>query len=55
MFGGIDDVTAALQGVKLRTFPYNRYLGAAGNYPNAVYRRERRATSPRAGRSSRAR
>jgi ABC-type nitrate/sulfonate/bicarbonate transport system substrate-binding protein len=37
VFGGIDDVTAALQGVKLRTFPYNRYLGAAGNYPNAVY------------------
>ena len=37
MFGGIDDVTAALQGVKLRTFPYRRYLGAAGNYPNAVY------------------
>jgi ABC-type nitrate/sulfonate/bicarbonate transport system substrate-binding protein len=37
VFGGIDDVTAALQGVKLRTFPYNRYLGAAGNYPNAVF------------------
>jgi len=37
VFGGIDDVTAALQGIKLRTFPYNRYLGAAGNYPNAVY------------------
>jgi ABC-type nitrate/sulfonate/bicarbonate transport system substrate-binding protein len=37
VFGGIDDVTAALQGVKLRIFPYNRYLGAAGNYPNAVY------------------
>jgi ABC-type nitrate/sulfonate/bicarbonate transport system substrate-binding protein len=37
VFGGIDDVTAELQGVKLRTFPYNRYLGAAGNYPNAVY------------------
>ena len=27
----------ALQGVKLRTFPYRRYLGAAGDYPNAVY------------------
>jgi ABC-type nitrate/sulfonate/bicarbonate transport system substrate-binding protein len=37
VFGGIDDVTAALQGVKLRTFPYSRYLGAAGNYPNAVF------------------
>ena len=37
VFGGIDDVTAALQGVKLRSFPYNRYLGAAGNYPNAVF------------------
>ena len=37
VFGGIDDVTAALEGVKLRTFPYNRYLGAAGNYPNAVF------------------
>jgi ABC-type nitrate/sulfonate/bicarbonate transport system substrate-binding protein len=37
VFGGIDDVTAALQGIRLRTFPYNRYLGAAGNYPNAVY------------------
>ena len=37
VFDGIDDVTAALQGVKLRTFPYSRYLGAAGDYPNAVY------------------
>jgi ABC-type nitrate/sulfonate/bicarbonate transport system substrate-binding protein len=37
VFGGIDDVTAALQGTKLRLFPYNRYLGAAGNYPNAVF------------------
>jgi len=37
VFGGIDDVTAALQGVRLRIFPYNRYLGAAGDYPNAVY------------------
>jgi ABC-type nitrate/sulfonate/bicarbonate transport system substrate-binding protein len=37
VFGGIDDVTAELQGIKLRTFPYNRYLGAAGNYPNAVF------------------
>ena len=37
VFGGIDDVTAGLQGVRLRTFPYAKYLGAAGNYPNAVY------------------
>lgn len=37
VFGGIDDVTAELQGTKLRTFPYAKYLGAAGNYPNAVY------------------
>jgi ABC-type nitrate/sulfonate/bicarbonate transport system substrate-binding protein len=37
VFGGIDDVTAALEGIRLRTFPYSRYLGAAGNYPNAVY------------------
>jgi ABC-type nitrate/sulfonate/bicarbonate transport system substrate-binding protein len=37
VFTGIDDVTAALQGVKLRLFPYRTYLGAAGNYPNAVY------------------
>jgi ABC-type nitrate/sulfonate/bicarbonate transport system substrate-binding protein len=37
VFDGIDDVTAALQGIKLRTFLYRRYLGAAGDYPNAVY------------------
>jgi ABC-type nitrate/sulfonate/bicarbonate transport system substrate-binding protein len=37
VFGGIDDVTAALQGIHLRTFPYARYLGAAGDYPNAVF------------------
>jgi ABC-type nitrate/sulfonate/bicarbonate transport system substrate-binding protein len=37
VFGGIDDVTAELQGIKLRTFPYKNYLGAAGNYPNAVF------------------
>lgn len=37
VFDGIDDVTAALQGVKLRTFLYRRYLGAAGDYPNAVF------------------
>jgi len=37
VFGGIDDVTAGLQGVKLRLFPYRRYLGAAGRYPNVVF------------------
>jgi ABC-type nitrate/sulfonate/bicarbonate transport system substrate-binding protein len=37
VFGGIDDVTAELEGTKLRTFPYSHFLGAGGNYPNAVY------------------
>jgi ABC-type nitrate/sulfonate/bicarbonate transport system substrate-binding protein len=37
VFNGIDDVTAELQGTKLRTFPYRTLLGAAGNYPNAVF------------------
>ncbi len=37
IFGGIDDVTAELEGTKLRTFPYRQFLGAGGNYPNAVY------------------
>jgi ABC-type nitrate/sulfonate/bicarbonate transport system substrate-binding protein len=37
VFDGIDDVTAAIEGVKLRTFLYSRYLGAAGDYPNAVF------------------
>ena len=37
VFGGIDDVTAGLQGIRLRLFPYRRYLGAAGNYPNVVF------------------
>jgi ABC-type nitrate/sulfonate/bicarbonate transport system substrate-binding protein len=37
VFGGIDDVTAAAQGTKLRLFPYAKYLGAAGQFPNAVY------------------
>ncbi len=37
VFGGIDDVTAALQGVRLRLFPYRKYLGAAGSYPNVVF------------------
>ena len=26
-----------MQGVKLRLFPYRDFLGAAGDYPNAVY------------------
>jgi len=37
IFEGIDDVTAELHGVHLRKFPYRDYLGAAGQYPNAVY------------------
>jgi ABC-type nitrate/sulfonate/bicarbonate transport system substrate-binding protein len=38
VFGGIDDVTAELQqGAKFREFPYAKFLGAAGNYPNAVF------------------
>jgi ABC-type nitrate/sulfonate/bicarbonate transport system substrate-binding protein len=37
VFDGIDDVTAAMQGIKLRTFLYRKYLGAAGDYPNAVF------------------
>ncbi len=37
VFQGIDDVTAALQGARLKTFPYRRYLGAAGDYPSTVF------------------
>ena len=37
VFAGIDDVTAAAQGTKLRLFPYAKYLGAAGDFPNAVF------------------
>ena len=37
VFGGIDNVEAELQGVKLRLFPYSTYLKAAGNFPNAVF------------------
>jgi ABC-type nitrate/sulfonate/bicarbonate transport system substrate-binding protein len=37
VFDGIDDITAAMQGIKLRTFLYRKYLGAAGDYPNAVF------------------
>ncbi len=34
MFGGIDDVTAELQGAKLRLFPIRDYLGAAAGFPD---------------------
>lgn len=37
IFGGIDDLQAGKMGIRLRSFPYRRYLGAAGNYPNAVF------------------
>lgn len=37
VFAGIDDVTAELGGTELRLFPYRQFLGAAGDYPNAVY------------------
>ena len=37
VFGGIDDVTAEMQGTKLRLFPFRDFLGKAGDYPNAVY------------------
>jgi ABC-type nitrate/sulfonate/bicarbonate transport system substrate-binding protein len=49
VFGGIDDVTARLQGVKLRVFPYRRYLGSAGNYPNVVFVASDSTISKRAG------
>jgi ABC-type nitrate/sulfonate/bicarbonate transport system substrate-binding protein len=34
MFGGIDDVTAELQGAQLRLFPIRNYLGAAAAFPD---------------------
>lgn len=37
IFEGIDDVTAELQGIKVRSFPYRSYLGAAGDFPDAVF------------------
>jgi ABC-type nitrate/sulfonate/bicarbonate transport system substrate-binding protein len=37
VFAGIDDVQAELAGTRLRLFPYRDVLGAAGDYPNAVY------------------
>lgn len=37
MFGGIDDITAELQGARLRTFPIRDYLGSAASFPNDAY------------------
>ena len=34
MFGGIDDVTAELQGAQLRLFPIKHYLGSAASFPD---------------------
>jgi ABC-type nitrate/sulfonate/bicarbonate transport system substrate-binding protein len=34
MFGGIDDVTAELQGAQLRVFPLRNYLGSAASFPD---------------------
>jgi ABC-type nitrate/sulfonate/bicarbonate transport system substrate-binding protein len=34
MFGGIDDVTAELQGAQLRLFSIRHYLGAAASFPD---------------------
>lgn len=36
-YGGIDDVTAELNGVKLREFPIKRYLGAAFSFPDDAF------------------
>jgi len=37
VFGGIDDVTAELQGIKLRLFPDRNYLGAAMSFPDDAF------------------
>ena len=37
VYGGIDDVIARLQGIKLRLFPISKYLGIGGNYPDIVF------------------
>lgn len=37
MFGGIDDVTAELQGAKLRLFPDKDYLGATMSFPDDAF------------------
>ena len=34
MFGGVDDVTAELQGAQLRLFPIKNYLGSAASFPD---------------------
>jgi ABC-type nitrate/sulfonate/bicarbonate transport system substrate-binding protein len=34
MFGGIDDITAKLQGAQLRVFPIRDYLGSAASFPD---------------------
>ncbi len=34
MFGGVDDVTAELQGAQLRLFPIRNYLGEAASFPD---------------------
>jgi ABC-type nitrate/sulfonate/bicarbonate transport system substrate-binding protein len=36
-YGGIDDITAELQGVKLREFPIKDYLGAAFSFPDDAF------------------
>lgn len=36
-YGGIDDVTAELNGVALRQFPIKRYLGAAFSFPDDAF------------------
>jgi ABC-type nitrate/sulfonate/bicarbonate transport system substrate-binding protein len=37
VYGGIDDVTAELSGVRLRVFSIRHYLGAAFNFPDDAY------------------
>ena len=37
VFGGIDDITAQLQGVHLREFPIRRYLGSAFSFPDDAF------------------
>ncbi len=36
-FGGIDDITAELNGVKLRQWPIKRYLGSAFSFPDDAF------------------
>ena len=37
VYGGIDDVTAELSGVKLRVFPIKSYLGTAFSFPDDAF------------------